>query len=551
MPLRNGVPYRHSPTGVCDSLDGTQTFPGAMTSLQNLVPDPTTRNLWVPRPASIELEDFSGIAGAGFISAMIVIGTFVYGMIASSATAGHDQPFCYDIATNALITITGFNSGNTPVSPPTTGDWTPPTMALIGVKVTVTHPGFDGVTNFVGWIDISNPAAPTWTAGNTSVNALPAVPTWVAQFTERAYYGVNPHNGQPAVIATDVLDPTTRTNGSYVLTFGDNVTLTAGAGLPLSNLLGGIIGSLIVFKGSANMYQVTGDFASTTSPIAVNTLNVATGTLAPNSICPTPLGLAFISPQGLRVIGFNAVVGDPIGEPAEKSPAGIVVPFTNAVVPTRVAAACNSKVIRVSTENGDVANSPNQEWWFDLVRKVWSGPHTFPASLISAYNNTFIMTPVGVLKSLWQSDVAPTLSTSYTENGVELTWQYETVLLPARKDMNQCVMNDTLIYIGFGAGAGNINVIVQDENASPLGVVALPQVGAATIWGEFIWGEALWGGAQGVMAARSIDWTAPIEFDRISFLVSGNSAAGVRLGDSYFKYQPLGYLAGSYTGPGA
>ena len=550
MPLRNAIPYRHSPAGVCDALDGTETFPGAMSLLQNLVPDPTTKNLWVPRPAAIKLSHFAGFTTPGFISCLIVVGTFVYGMIASGRTAGKDEPFCFNLVSNALVTISGVTGSNVPTSPPTSGAWSPPHMDVIGTKVTIAHAGYDGSSHFVGWIDISAPASPAYSAGNTATNALPSVPIWVAQFNQRAYYVVNPPGALPAVIATDELDPTTCTNGTYTLTFGDNVPLTAAVGLPLSNVLGGIIQSLIVFKGGENMEQITGDFASTTSPIAQNTLNIATGTLAPNSICPTPLGLAFISPEGLRVIDFNARVSDPIGSPGQEKP-GVVVPFTNAVVPSRVAAGCNSKVIRITTQNGDVSGAPLQDWWYDFTRKLWSGPHTFPASLITAYQSTFIMAPAGVPGSLWQSDASPNLSSGYTENGTALSWIYETTLLPSRKDMNQCVMNDTLLYLGLAPGAGAVQATIDDENGSSLGSVIIPQANPATIWGEFTWGQAIWGGAANALAARSLTWPTPIEFDRISLTAQGMSASGVRLGDTYLRYQSLAYLAGSYAGAGA
>lgn len=522
-----------------------------MASLQNLVPDPTTKNIWVPRPAAEELTDFAGFSAPGFISAKIVVGSLFIGMIASGLNPGKDQPFAFNIVTNAFVTISGITSANTPTSPSSTGAWIPPTMALIGIKVAITHPGYDGTSHFVGWIDVSNPASLSYTAGNTATNVLPSVPVAVAQFTQRAYYICNPVNGQPAILATDVLDPTTRTNGSYTLTFGDNIPLTALAGLPLSNVLGGIIGSLIVFKGNSNMYQITGDFDSTTSPIAQNTLNVATGTNAPNSICTTPLGLAFISPDGLRIISFTAQVSDPIGEPTEKTMPGVVVPFTNAVVPSRIAAACNAKVIRISVQNGAAGGNPVQEWWYDLVRKVWSGPHTFPASLIDVYQDTFVMAPNGIPASLWQSDPEPNLLSSYTENGATLTWTWQTSPLPSRKDMNQCIMNDTTVYIGVANGVGPINAVITDENNSALGAVSLNIANAGTIWGAFLWGAAPWGGASNALAARSLEWINPIEFDRIILTLTGQSGGGVRIGDAYLRYQPLGYLAGSYTGPGA
>lgn len=540
MPLRKAVPYRHPAVGVSDALDGAQVFEGAMASLSNLVPDPTTKNLWVPRPAAMDLTTFSGFTMPGFISAQVTIGTFVYGMIASNRNPGHDEPFCFDLNGNTFIAISGVSAGNVPVSPNSSGAWTPPTMALIGVKLTVTHPGFDGITNFVGWLDITNPAAPAWSAGNTAGNALPYKPAWVAQFYQRAYYGVNPPTGQPAAIATDVLDPTTRTNATYVVTFGDNVPLTAAAGLPLSNALGGVFQALIVFKGVANMFQITGDFVDTNNPIALNALNVATGTFAPNSLCETPLGLMFISPEGMRVIDFSAKVSEPIGAAG----AGIVAPFSTSVVPSRICAACNATVIRVTTQNGTALGTPQQEWWYDLPRKVWSGPHSFPASLISVYNNTFIVSPIGVFATLFQSDPAPNSLSGYTENEVVLSWAYSTALLPPRKDMNECVMNESFVYIGFAPASAPMTAFAADENGTVLELVTLPSTGSATIWGAFNWGEAPWLGVASAMAARSLEWSAPVEFDRMSITVQGLSADGVRLGDTYLRYQPLGYIAG-------
>src|ERR1700730_3245698 len=94
-------------------------------------------------------------------------------------------------------------------------------------------------------------------------------------------------------------------------TFGDNVALTALGGLALFNQLGGIVQSLMVFKDVTNIYQVTGD--SALSNLSVNALNITTGTLAPNTIVATPKGLAFMAPDGVRLINFDAKIEDPIG----------------------------------------------------------------------------------------------------------------------------------------------------------------------------------------------------------------------------------------------
>ena len=60
---------------------------------------------------------------------MFIQGNIVFGMIASARNTGHDEPFAYNLITQAFITVSGITSGNTPISPATTGDWTPPTTS--------------------------------------------------------------------------------------------------------------------------------------------------------------------------------------------------------------------------------------------------------------------------------------------------------------------------------------------------------------------------------------------------------------------------------------
>lgn len=60
MPIRKSKPFRWSPKGCSDTFDSTEIFNGAMAQLANLIPDPTTLNLWVPRPAAVQKTDFTG-----------------------------------------------------------------------------------------------------------------------------------------------------------------------------------------------------------------------------------------------------------------------------------------------------------------------------------------------------------------------------------------------------------------------------------------------------------------------------------------------------------
>src|SRR5216684_1215931 len=552
-----GKPLVWSPMGASDTLDSSTASQGAMSLLQDLVPDPTTKNLWQCRPAAGPLVNFNGglsslspfssgfSSGFGvpgfpslstFISCFKVIGTRVYGMVSTNRFAGHDEPFIYDITAAAFVTITGPTAANTPTSPATSGDWVPPNLDLIGSKIIVAHPGFTGAAGaFFGVLDITNPAAPTWTAQNTVTTALAAPPRWVQNFNGRCFFLVNPPGAQPGAYMSDQLNPTVITNATQILTFGDNVPLTAAVGLPLENQLGGIIQSLMVFKDATNVYQVTGDFSL--GNLAINSLNVATGTKAPNTIQATAKGLMFVAPDGVRLIDFDARISDPIGNDGE----GVTVPFIGALVPSRMCASYNSGVYRVQVQNGLVTRSPQQQWWFDLVRKIWSGPHTQAASLMGAYAGSFIVTLQGAGAVLWQSDVVQSATSTYIENGAQLTWQWNTPMLPDTDEMSEVAMIETTLHMALVSGV-SINIAAQDQNGVVLDSVVIIPAGLATLWGAFTWGQALWQGAANALFPRQLQWHFPLVFRRMGIKATGNSANGIKIGRLHLRYQVLGYL---------
>lgn len=543
---RNSKPLKWSPHGASDTLDSSGAFSGAMGSLQNLIPDPTTRDLWQCRPAAVEIVDFvtAGFNTPTFISCWKVVGTRVYGMVSTARTVGHDEPFVYDIVAQAFVAVSGVTGLNVPASTATTGTWNPPNLDLIGSKLIVAHPGFSGSGGaFFGVIDVSNPAAPAWSGTNTAPTALIAPPQWVQNFNGRCYFLVNPPNNQPAAYFSDPLTPTVITNANQILTFYDNVPLTCAVGLGLTNQLGGIVQSLMVFKGVANIYQVTGDAALST--LMINTLNVATGTLAPNTVCSTSKGLAFIAPDGLRVIDFNANVGDPIGN----SGSGISVPFIYALAPSRMAAAYNSGIYRVQVQNGNAPGDPQQQWWYDFVREIWSGPHTQPASLLAPYSNTFLVTLQGAGAKLFQSDPVQTSVSGYVENGAQLQFTYSTPLFPDTDQMAEVAMTETTMYMALVPN-GSVVVSAFDQNGAVLDAVTIVSIGGATVWGAFTWGQALWQGVQSALYPRSLAWHIPLVFRRLGLSAQGVCVAGLKLGRIHMRYQILGYLQEDAIGTG-
>lgn len=536
MGLRNTRPMKWVPQGASDTLDATNTGSGLMASLVNLIPDQTTRGIWVSRPASVLQTSFASLNTPGFVSGIFVIGSRIYGMIASNLTAGRDEPFCWDTATSAFVAITGVTAANVPFVLATAGTWVPPRFALIGVRIVVVHAGFTGTANKIGFIDVTNPAAPAWSAGDTAPQALAGIPTDVFNFNGRAFYAVNTATSV-ALQYSDILTPQTITNATQVLTLDDTVPITALGGIPLNSpFQGGSTQSLIVFKGVTSMYQILGDAALGT--LLRNKLVVPTGTFAANSVCPTPMGLAFVSPEGLRLVTQDGSISDPIGVDGQ----GVAVPFQYAVVPSRIAAACNGNTIRISVQNGYTASAPTQEYWFDLARKQWSGPHTFAASLIVALSNVFAKTATGVNAKLFTSDVKQSLTSGYIENGTQLTWSFATPLMPDTDQMSETSIIESTLDLQYPAGVPSFLGIAYDQNGTLYDSIALAPGGVATFWGGFNWGAAVWLGTPNALCPRPLNWHQELVFRRIAFGFSGQSAGDLKIGSLRMQYRTLGYL---------
>lgn len=156
MPLDGTTSVRFRPRSLSDTLDASNSQPGACSNLANLIADPSTLGCMQCRPAAVSINDFSGFNTPGVISVAFQTGTRIYGLIGTARNAGKDEPFVYDLVSGSFITVSGITAANCPATQPTTGDWVPPTMDMVGTQIYVTHPGFTGTANaFFGIFDVS------------------------------------------------------------------------------------------------------------------------------------------------------------------------------------------------------------------------------------------------------------------------------------------------------------------------------------------------------------------------------------------------------------
>src|SRR5260370_19082258 len=91
---------------------------------------------------------------------------------------------------------------------------------------------------------------------------------------------------------------------------------------------------------------------------------------------------------------------------------------------------------------------------------------------IQLITNSFVGAGTGINAKLWQSEVTPSINAGYTENGVALTWIWQTCLLPDNEQMSENAMVETAIGLQLPPGSA-VNVVATDEVGNVLDQVQL------------------------------------------------------------------------------
>jgi hypothetical protein len=529
MGMRNPQIYSWLPAGLSDNREGTTTQIGDCRSVQNLIHDPTSKGVLAPRAAALPLTNFAGITSPGVVSVHYVIGSRVYGMIASGLNAGFDQPFCYDNATGLFVPITGITSSNVPHTLPTSGPWVPPQMQLIGVKLMLTHAGFTGGTNFIGWFDLTNPAAPTWNAGNTTGagGAFTVAPVNVGTFFNRAWYGFPDGH----VVFSDILAATVVTNAGQTIQCGATDTITGFAPQPMTTGTQGILSALLIFKATS-IWQVTGDYSSTNFPLALNELTDSVGTLAPRSVTPTPDGTFFLANDGIRTVTLTGTVSEPQPD--------VIFPFYNVNPVSRASADYSADVYRISVTSVNNSGTLGKfDYWYSLRFNRWTGPHTFTYDNVVAFGNSFVLSSNDFPGMLWTSNPFPSSSDTFIEHGVQMTIQLTTTSI--NPDPPMAEKGAVEMEVNFIPSPQTYNVSVNDASGNILQQATLKSAVTPASWGTGTWGTGVWGAAPYNLEASPLNFAAPLVFKSCVVNITGQSALYLRFGRFSFRYEGLGY----------
>ena len=541
MAIAQSVPVRFTPRGLADAFDSTDVFPGACRSLSNLTFDQSNPEVVVARPGvGAALTSFAGFTTPGFVSLQVTIGTRVYGMVATGLTAGRDEPFVYDLPTQAFITVTGVTAGNAegrPTSPATTGDWVPPTLTVIGVKLIITHPGYNGAgSSFFGCIDITNPAAPAYTTQNTSTHTLPSVPTGVANLNNRAYFICG-----NLLYYSDVLSPLVMTNAGQALTLGDNTAVTALSGLPIQTTSAGVVSALLAFKAT-QIWQITGD-AAVTGSLAQNYLSLNVGTLAPRSVCPSPLGVFFAGPDtAYLVTPMGAVI--PVANQLGSNTAlpDLRQPFSFVTTPSRACAAFTSNIYRICLPTIVDGIQGTFDYWFDTRKMRWNGPHTFVYDDVSASGTYFILSGVGSGAKLFRSDPFLNVNTLYNDNGATFNVDMKSADFPKRGEMEMKQVVESTVELSSSGSAVTYSIQAFDDTGNQMSTASVTTASTGGVWGTNVWGDGTrWGSKVNQARTYAINWPGPLVFNKMAIEINCPATNNVAIGTFQARTQKTGY----------
>jgi len=174
---------------------------------------------------------------------------------------------------------------------------------------------------------------------------------------------------------------------------------------------------------------------------------------------------------------------------------------------------------------------PPVEYWYNLVRKCWSGPHgPITALEIDFWRGTFLEVSNLLSTSTNGIYVAPTNSNpnaGYIENGATLAFAMQSVVLEDNYSMAESELAELQIMASGAPTTLAVRLLNPYQGTLYTSSVNAAQVGA--------------GAFQGLYPFR-VDWPSPPVVNRFALLITGQSSASVLLGDSWMRLRTLSYI---------
>src|SRR5262249_11944748 len=139
------------------------------------------------------------------------------------------------------------------------------------------------------------------------------------------------------------------------------------------------------------------------------------------------------------------------------------------------------------------------------------------------------------------------LGATYVENGIQMTYLWQTSLLPDNRSAAMNQMSRATLGISLPANQP-ATVAAFDDQGNTLDAVIIDASADATLWDQAVWDVSIWDGSGTVYRQRSLNWNFPWIYKQAVFAVTGNCGYPLRIGDFYMINRVLGYDRLELTG---
>jgi hypothetical protein len=297
---------------------------------------------------------------------------------------------------------------------------------------------------------------------------------------------------------------------------------------------------LLVFK-AFDIWQITGD-AAVSGSLSLNFLSLNVGCLSPRAICQTPIGTIFIGIDGPYVVSPLGGVG-PLTKDQTKITQDIQQPFQSISNPSRAAASFSGSIYRVCLDTVLNGQFVTVDYWFDITRRRWTGPHTFNYDCACQVGNYFVVSHRNYGANLFKSQYVPASDSTYLDNGAPISVLLESSSFPKTENINEKQVIESTIELSSIGASVQYQVAALDEARSTLGSASFLISNTAGIWGAGSWGAGVvWAAANNFPKTYTVPWQAPLVFKKMALQVIAQSSSNLSIGTFFAKYQDTGYI---------
>jgi hypothetical protein len=246
----------------------------------------------------------------------------------------------------------------------------------------------------------------------------------------------------------------------------------------------------------------------------------------------------FMAADGIRTIPTMSMA---VTEPNPD----VVYPFFNCTQPTRACAAYSADTYRISLDTVTTTDALGRfEYWFSLKVGKWTGPHTFPADVITPLGNSFVVAANSVGAKLFQSNAYTSSTDVFVENGDTLTVNMVSSLIDPEPPMAE--KSSVEMTIAAVNGLQSYTIQVLDDQGQFINQATLLPILTPDRWGTpgLLWGavNSVWGAFPYNSTISALCFSAPLVFQTCQIVLFGNAGPYLRLGRINFRYEALRYI---------